>query len=633
MAVTSINLGRVSFNLRAFNLLESMRANQTSLYRLQNNIATGLRFLQPSEDPIAAASAMKLDRGLAQLDEVATNLRSVNSTVADVEGSMQEALDLVRQAQTLALQTTGDSATPDERQSLGALADRLVDQLITIGNRRHENTYLFSGQKTDAPFELSHGGVLYRGDANRRETIVDTDLSEDSFTVPGMEFFAAVSSEVRGATDLAPTLSLDTRISDLGGAVGQGVRLGRILVTAGNEKKQIDLTGCATVGDVLDRLKADLPAGLTASLEGKRIAIARTRDATITDVAGGRAATDLGWNTETAPGLSLGADLNPRLSGLTRAADLRAGAGLDLSGGFTIRNGDQSATIGFNGVKTVEDLLNRINGADVGVWARIASDGRSFELLNRVSGTDLHVEENGGLAATALGLRSLHAGTMLASLNDGQGVQTVAGADFRITTANGTRIDVDLDGATRIQDVLDRLNTSGGGAITAGLVSRGNGIAITDQTAGGGTLKIEPLNDSPALRGLGLAVTATGNQLVGQDVNPVRVHSPFTALLELRQGLQSDDQLSLQSAGQRLDEVMKHMQEVQGQMASQAQVMAQRSDRVETETSATRVLLSDVRDVDLTDAAVRFQQLQTALQANLSTARQVMNLSLLDYLR
>jgi len=35
--------------------------------------------------------------------------------------------------------------------------------------------------------------------------------------------------------------------------------------------------------------------------------------------------------------------------------------------------------------------------------------------------------------------------------------------------------------------------------------------------------------------------------------------------------------------------------------------------------TATRVLLSDVRDVDLAEAAVRFQQLQTALQANLQT--------------
>jgi flagellin-like hook-associated protein FlgL len=269
----------------------------------------------------------------------------------------------------------------------------------------------------------------------------------------------------------------------------------------------------------------------------------------------------------------------------------------------------------------------------VGVWARITDDGRSLEILSRVSGVDLYIEENGGLAATALGLRSMHAGTTLAGLNGGRGVSTVPGSDLRITTASGTTIDIDLDGAETLQDVLDRLNTGGAGAITATLASQGNGLVITDQTAGAGTLTIQPLNDSPALSGLGLDVSATGNQLVGRDVNPIRVDSPFTALLELRTGLQGDDRLTMITAGERIERVMERMQQVQGQLASQARVMADRSERVETETTATRVLLSDVRDVDIADAAVRFQQLQMALQANLSTALQVMNLSLLDYLR
>jgi flagellin-like hook-associated protein FlgL len=43
-------------------------------------------------------------------------------------------------------------------------------------------------------------------------------------------------------------------------------------------------------------------------------------------------------------------------------------------------------------------------------------------------------------------------------------------------------------------------------------------------------------------------------------------------------------------------------------------------------------MLSDVRDVTFADAAVRFQQLQMALQANLSTASQILGMSLLNYL-
>ena len=75
------------------------------------------------------------------------------------------------------------------------------------------------------------------------------------------------------------------------------------------------------------------------------------------------------------------------------------------------------------------------------------------------------------------------------------------------------------------------------------------------------------------------------------------------------------------------------MQEVQGELAAKAAAMLERTDRIENEVTATRVLQSDVRDVDLTEAIVRFQQVQNALQANLATASQVMNLSLLDFLR
>jgi flagellin-like hook-associated protein FlgL len=125
----------------------------------------------------------------------------------------------------------------------------------------------------------------------------------------------------------------------------------------------------------------------------------------------------------------------------------------------------------------------------------------------------------------------------------------------------------------------------------------------------------------------------TGNQLIGRDPNPLRVESPFTALLELREGMKTNDRLLMQRAGERIERVLTEMQRVQGQAAAQAKVMGQRLDRAEAETTAAQIMLSDVRDVDFTEATIRFQQLQMALEANLITAQQVMNLSLMDYLR
>jgi flagellin-like hook-associated protein FlgL len=263
----------------------------------------------------------------------------------------------------------------------------------------------------------------------------------------------------------------------------------------------------------------------------------------------------------------------------------------------------------------------------------LAPDGRALNVFSRVSGVDFAIEEAGGLAATRLGIRSLHTGTALATLNGGRGVQTVAGDDLRITTRSGATFDIDVDGVATVQELLARINAATGGAATADLAPNGNGLRLSDHTAGAGVLALTPLNNSTALTGLGLDVAASGAQIVGRDVNVQRVDSPFTGMIELHRALDGDDRAGIQRSAERIERVLEGLQRQQGQMASLARSMADRSERVENEMTAAQVLLSDVRDTDFTEAAVRFQQMQLALEASLTTAQKVMNLSLLDYLR
>lgn len=642
MGVTPVNLTRISQNLRAFNLLNTVRNSNVSMFRVQNQLATGLRFQTPSENPARAVDAIKLDRYLEILDQVDRNLLRVNETLRVGETAMQEANDLVLNSHTLALSMISDQQAEGERQSVQVVVNSLLDQLITVGNRKYLDSYLFSGHYADElPFELTDRGVIFRGDNGRLATIVDSDLSTDTFTISGMEFFNAVSVPVGGGADLNPALTRDTRLVDLNGATGNGIAKGRILVGIGPQQIEIDLSAADTLGDVIDRLNADLPNTLIAKLGPTGINILTLGSAplnlTITDSDGANTATELGIYRDTPGGSVFGGDLQPRLTLRTALKDLDSGRGLALSDGIVIRNGSKVANVGFTGAETIEDLLNRLNAGDAGILARISADGRRIEILNRVSGSDLRIEENGGRSATLLGIRSMNASTPLAELNGGVGVDTVAGDDFRIITADGTVIDVDLNdldlNSATLQDLIEMLNARGGGTITAALADFGNGLIIRDNTAGGGTLAIERLNLSAAMDGLGLNAASVDGVITGRDVNPISVDSPFTALIELRQALGGDDSRGISAAGQRLATALSRMQEIQGRLAAKAASMQERVDRIANERSATEILRSDIRDADMTDAIVRFQQVQTALQANLATASRVLSLNLLDYLR
>ena len=274
MAVIPVNIARVSQNLRTFNMLQTVRANHTQLFRVQNQLATGLRFVAPSDDPIGAAAASQLDRKLDTLSAVEANVREANAVLLETECAMRDAIDLMIEANTIALEDAGDMISADERKSLAVVADSIIGQLIAIGNRHHLDTFLFSGHfGDDVPFEAIGSGVLFRGDQGRMQALVDTDLTQEWFTISGQEFFGAVSQAVSGFADLNPALTTHTRIGDLNGANGSGVTLGRIVVSEGAEQVEIDLSGADTVGDLLDQLNAELPSTLRASISASGINI------------------------------------------------------------------------------------------------------------------------------------------------------------------------------------------------------------------------------------------------------------------------------------------------------------------------------------------------------------------------
>jgi flagellin-like hook-associated protein FlgL len=78
---------------------------------------------------------------------------------------------------------------------------------------------------------------------------------------------------------------------------------------------------------------------------------------------------------------------------------------------------------------------------------------------------------------------------------------------------------------------------------------------------------------------------------------------------------------------------MEDVRRTHGIIGARAKGMRDLLAQTETAASATEVFLSEVRDLDYAEAATLFQQAQVGLQASMLTGSQVMNLSLMDFLR
>jgi flagellin-like hook-associated protein FlgL len=217
------------------------------------------------------------------------------------------------------------------------------------------------------------------------------------------------------------------------------------------------------------------------------------------------------------------------------------GEALDTLSGLHLTNGGESVALDISGATTVEDLLNRINGAGIGLLAELNAGGNGINVRSQWSGADFMIGENGGTTATQLGLRTYTGDTELASLNRGLGVpattvletlDTTKLDQLRIVARDGSTIDVDLTGAASLQDVAERINNDsenniGTTAVLARLASGGNRLELVDSsTATTGSLRVEVPTGSTAAEYLGFVpagatqkssteADASGNYVLG----------------------------------------------------------------------------------------------------------------------
>lgn len=771
--ILPVPTNRVPNSLARDRLVRQLEGDQISLARLQTQISTGRRVLQPSDDAPAALRGMALQQLLERKQQVQTNLTTSQSYLSATDSAISNISNLLASIRGTALGVIDSGASNTQRAAAAEEVDRAIQELVETGNQKFRGRYLFSGsQTTTRPFEIRDGLVEYLGNEVSLQSYADADLLFDT-NANGNDVFGSLSAEVKGTVDLNPFLSGDTLLSDLRG--GRGIAKGSIAISDGNATSIVDLSGASSLEDVIRMIEAHPPAGrrVTASITDNAITIqldsAGGGDLRISEVGGGTTAIDLGILRETSSGVGpfTGTDLNPRLTRTTRLSDLLgtrasatvttagtendlvftsrangaaynnvtiefvdnpavtsgnetatydtsnpgnpriifqidqgsttanhvlaafnanstltalfsaqlqhsdtigsandgtgliattstgttsggSGAAFDANAGLRISSGGQTLNIGFASAITVEDLLNKINGAGAGLSAEINQAGTGINVRTRLSGTDFSIGENGGTTATQLGLRTFTGGTELNQLNHGFGVHDSDGADFTIRRKDGVEFAIDVAGATTVQAVIDRINNHADNQdpshrVTARLAEFGNGIELTtSDTATAATLAVIKSPLSQAAIDLGLiaagstiqeAVAAGGVEtLTGRDVKPTEVAGAYTALARLSAALRSGDTLRASRAVEILDAASLHLNNTRAEIGARQQGLDAISDRLGSEMISLKSSLSSEIDVDLAEAISEMTSRQAAYQATLQTTASISRLSLLDFL-
>ena len=478
-------ISRVPTLLASQTMLASIQNTNRNLLQLQAQLASGQAVNRPSDDAVATSAISVLDDTIERRDQRLRNLGHAQAVLDTGDAALSDASNLVLEARGIALSQIGIGSDAEIRANQATVIDAMLQELVSIANRQFQDIHLFGGAATGAPplTELQNG-LRYEGTGDG--LVTDLGLSRAiTITSAGEDVFGALSARVEGDRDLNPQLTAETRLVDLNGATGAGIRLGSIAVDVDGTELIVDLTGADRVQDVIDTLQSAIQSvdpGATVQIDsgGHALRIDPSLGSTVTiaDLGGEATAADLGLIGDYGPLAGLaGVDLDARLTPLT---PLTAMAGLSLPlGTIRLSNGGQVRDLDLSGAQTVQDIANAVEGLSLGIRVEISNGGDRLNFINELSGSAMSVGEvGGGTTASDLGVRSFNGTTALADFNQGLGVEIVSGnvdpvtgvpdpardLDFEVTLKDGRRFSVDLAGAATVQDVLDLTNAAAAAA-------------------------------------------------------------------------------------------------------------------------------------------------------------------------
>ncbi len=178
--------------------IDNMQKSNVKLDHLQQQISTGKRIMQPSDDPVAAAQVLKLERELAQYDKFDINIKAVDRRLTLQESVMQSFRTSLNRVKELTIQGSTGTLTDSDRASIAVNLKEEADFMAGLMNTKDsQGEYIFSGSKGNTkPYEKQPDGSYdYQGDDGQRKIQVSSDLfipSNDS----GQYLFESVATDL-----------------------------------------------------------------------------------------------------------------------------------------------------------------------------------------------------------------------------------------------------------------------------------------------------------------------------------------------------------------------------------------------------------------------------------------------------
>jgi flagellar hook-associated protein 3 FlgL len=219
-----------NFSTDMVNLLNQAQQAQDNAAQ---QLSTGRRVNQPSDDPAAEAAMVQENSLSGAVDQYTANSDSLTDVLNTGDSTLSSVVTLLQKAVSLGVEGANSTMNQTDLNSIASEVSTIQSQMLSLANTSYAGQYLFAGTATGtAPYvaDPTTGAITYVGNGNQNKVQVGTGLSVAT-NLPGSSIFSQPGDPNTTVFTALQSLITNLQSGDTSGIAAAEVAVGNSLDT------------------------------------------------------------------------------------------------------------------------------------------------------------------------------------------------------------------------------------------------------------------------------------------------------------------------------------------------------------------------------------------------------------------
>ncbi|HET6868372.1 MAG TPA: flagellar hook-associated protein FlgL [Solirubrobacteraceae bacterium] len=237
-------IGRITTQMTAQNLLANINQSLDRLSTTQQELSTGKKINQPSDDPYGTSLSLQLNNELSGLNDYANNVSDGTGWAQAGNAALSDITNAVQRIRELVVEAANGTQSQADMQASSAEVGQLIDEIKQDANTQYNGQYIFSGSSTSTQPYQAGSNDAYAGNTGQVTRTIAPNTS------------VSVNANLSGVLGTGQTVA------------GQPAGDGQLLNTLRNISDAMQSGNAGALSSSLSQLDANLNSltGLTAGV-------------------------------------------------------------------------------------------------------------------------------------------------------------------------------------------------------------------------------------------------------------------------------------------------------------------------------------------------------------------------------